>query len=391
MNDFTRRNAIGGIMLASPATAFGYQANSKVVFGIIGTGGRGVYVGSHMTRTPHAQLGAICDIYPDRIDRGKTQIPGGDKVPAYKDLNQLLAQKDIDAVLITTPIFLHPPHFEAAVKANKHIYCEKAAAASVKGVKYLLAANAKANPKKTIQFGFQQRHSPEYKKARSIYDEGKIGVVKQMMSYWILGNEPPRTKPTLPAMSREDELVRRWGSWRETSGSCIVEQDCHGIDILNWYGGVPTKASGTGGLRYPLMYGDWTSDHHSITYTYPNGVEGWLVSIKHTAGFRDVKEQMYGDKGMLELNRKYYKWHGMTPAAPFKDADDLRDTSLIERQDSKREITIDAVEVFFQSIVDGKPHNEAQMAADATYAGLLGRMAYELKREVTWDEMLKSE
>ncbi len=391
MSDLTRRNALGGLMIVSPATAFGTQANSKVGFGIIGTGGRGTYVGTHMTNDANAQLMAICDIYPDRIDRGKTQIPGADKVKAYKDLNDLLAQPDVDAVLIATPVFLHPAHFEAAVRAKKHIYCEKPAGADVKGVKRLLTAAAKADPSKTIQFGFQQRYSPEYLKAWSIFKEGKVGDVKMMMSYWILGNEPP-VKPPQNTLPPEEEKIRRWGSWQETSGGPIVEQDCHGIDVLNWWAGNhPTKAIGTGGLRYPLPYGDWTSDHHNITYYYPGGIEGYLISIKHTAGYRDVKEQMYGSKGMLELARTYYKWHGMIPSAPLKNADDLRDRSLIERGDSKREITIDAIEEFYKSIVEKRPHNMAKDAAESTFTAILGRMAYEKKREVTWEEMLKSE
>ena len=76
--------AASGLLIVKPETAFGYQANSKVSFGVIGTGGRGVYVGTHMTRDANAQLAAICDIYPDRIDRGKTQIPGADKVPRFE-------------------------------------------------------------------------------------------------------------------------------------------------------------------------------------------------------------------------------------------------------------------------------------------------------------------
>jgi len=391
MSAMSRRNALGGLIIVSPATAFGTQANSKVGFGIIGTGGRGTYVGTHMTNDANAKLVAICDIYPDRIDRGKTQIPGADKVKAYKDLNELLAQPDVDAVLIATPVFLHPEHFEAAVKARKNIYCEKPAGADVKGVKRLLAAAAKADPSKSIQFGFQQRYSPEYLKAWSIYKAGKIGEVKMMMSYWVLGNEPPVSGPTTP-LQPEEEKIRRWGAWQATSGGPIVEQDCHGVDVLNWWAqNHPTKAIGTGGLRYPLPYGDWTSDHHNITYYYPGGIEGWLISIKHTAGYRDVKEQMYGSKGMLELARTYYKWHGMIPSAPLKNADDLRDRSLIERGDSKREITIDAIEEFYKSIVEKRPHNMAKEAAESTLTSLLGRMAFEKKREVTWEELLKSE
>ena len=58
----------------------------------------------------------------------------------------------------------------------------------------------------------------------------------------------------------------------------------------------PTSAVGRGGLRFPLPYGDWKTDHHNIIYQYPGGVEGWLISIKHTAGYRDVKEQFYGSQ-----------------------------------------------------------------------------------------------
>ena len=83
-------------------------------------------------------------------------------------------------------------------------------------------------------------------------------------------------------------------------------------------------------------------------------MEGWLISIKHTAGFRDVKEQFFGSFGMLETARTYYKLHGPIANSPYKNADDLTDSSLIERRTSKREITIDAVEAFFASIRDGK-------------------------------------
>jgi myo-inositol 2-dehydrogenase / D-chiro-inositol 1-dehydrogenase len=76
--------------------------------------------------------------------------------------------------------------------------------------------------------------------------------------------------------------------------------------------------------------------------------------------------------------------------APLKNADDLRDRSLIEKVESKREITIDAVESFFTSIVERKPYNMAARAADSTFTSLLGRMAYETRREVTWEELQQS-
>jgi len=391
MEPISRRQAItGGILLVTPQAAFSYQANSAVSFGVMGTGGRGVYVGTHMANVKGTKIAAICDIYPDRIDNAKTKIPGAGSVRVHRDYHDLLAQSDVDAVLITTPVYMHPECFEAAVPSGKHIYCEKPAGADVAGVKRLLRASGKASAKQTIQFGFQQRFSPEYLTAYDYYKTGKVGDIKMMMSYWNLGGVPPKP-PAAPPTPVADEKVRRWGSWMAQSGGVIVEQDCHGVDMLNWFAGDahPLKARGTGSLRYPLAYGDQDSDHHEITYFYPNNVEGWLVSIKNTAGFRDVKEQFFGSLGMLETARTYYKLHGPIANSPYKNADDLTDSSLIERRTSKREITIDAVEAWFASIRDAKPYNMAPIAANATFTSILGRMAYQTKREVTWEEMLQ--
>jgi len=393
MKHITRRHAMTGVAanvtIMKSATAFGSQANSAVSFGIIGTGGRGRYVGTHMAKDPNARLTAICDIYPDRIDTAKTQVPGADKARAFRNHADLLAQNDIDAVLIASPVFLHPEHFEAAVNAGKHIYCEKPAGAEVAGVKRLMRAGERADKSRTIQFGFQQRFSPEYLTAMDILRSGKIGRLSMMISYWVLGGVPSASfKSPYPP---EDQKLRHWGLWRDYSGSPIVEQDCHGIDTLNWFAGAPPrKAIGVGGVRFPLPYGDWSSDHHNIIYTYPDNVEGWLMSIKFTADYRDVKEQFFCPRGVIETARTYYKLHGPGVKAVLKNADDLADRSLIERRDSTREITIDAIESFFKSIVEKKPYNMSKDAAESTLTALLGRMAYETKREVTWDELLRS-
>jgi predicted dehydrogenase len=117
-------------------------------------------------------------------------------------------------------------------------------------------ASDKASKKQSIQFGFQQRFSPEYLTAYDYYKTGKVGDIKMMMSYWNLGGVPPKPPATPPAPVA-DEKVRRWGSWMAQSGGVIVEQDCHGVDMLNWFAGDahPLKARGTGSLRYPLAYG----------------------------------------------------------------------------------------------------------------------------------------
>jgi predicted dehydrogenase len=377
-----------------PGTVFSAAANSTVGVGIIGTGDRGQYVGGHMGRDGRARVAAICDIFDDRIEQARKKVPGAADAKFYKDYRRLLDDKNVDAVYIATPVYLHPEMFEAAVAAKKHVYCEKPAGTNVAGVMRLMRAGRRAEPDRTIQFGFQQRFSPEYRKAHELVAAGALGEPRIMMSFWILGGVPSLNAPAgppWPKLAEEERRIRLWTQWMELSGGDIVECDCHGLDTLNWFANAhPVKAVGQGGLRYPIYYGDVTSDHYNIIFSYPNGAEGYLLSARSTCGFRDVKEQFFGSKGVLETARTYYKLHGPIAASGLANDDKLDDTSLIEKVPTKREITIDAVEAFFSSILEGKPRNMSQDAGISTLTSILGRMAYEFQREITWDEMLRN-
>ena len=109
------------LTILSPKVAFGYQANSAVALGIIGTGNRGRYDGAFFGQDPRVHIAALCDLYPDQIDLAKTKIPAAANAKSFKRYQDLLAEPGIDAVLITTPVYLHPECFEAAVQAHKHI------------------------------------------------------------------------------------------------------------------------------------------------------------------------------------------------------------------------------------------------------------------------------
>ena len=397
MRGITRREVVAGgtgTLLLQPGTVFSAAANSTVGVGIIGTGDRGQYVGGHMGRDGRARVAAICDIFDDRIEQARKKVPGAADAKVYKDYRRLLDDKNVDAVYIATPVYLHPEMFEAAVAAKKHVYCEKPAGTNVAGVMRLMRAGRRAEPDRTIQFGFQQRFSPEYRKAHELVAAGALGEPRIMMSFWILGGIPSLNAPAgppWPKLAEEERRIRLWTQWMELSGGDIVECDCHGLDTLNWFTNAhPVKAVGQGGLRYPIYYGDVTSDHYNIIFSYPNGAEGYLLSARSTCGFRDVKEQFFGSKGVLETARTYYKLHGPIAASGLANDDKLDDTSLIEKVPTKREITIDAVEAFFSSILEGKPRNMSQDAGISTLTSILGRMAYEFQREITWDEMLRN-
>jgi predicted dehydrogenase len=172
-----------------------------------------------------------------------------------------------------------------------------------------------------------------------------------------------------------DRAERVWYPWRAKSGDMIVEQDCHGVDVMNWYSGRhPLSAVGDGGRKL-RTYGD-TMDHLNVTYDYGDGLRGFLHACQLAQGWGQVDEQFFGTEGTLETHRKYYRWS--RPGQP------------VVKVDSKREITIDAIERFITHVVENKPENNATWAAESTLTSLLGRLAIDTGRRVTWEELLKS-
>ncbi len=387
MDEITRRSALGSIgsslLLVRPETALGYQANSAVALGIIGTGNRGRYVGGIFTKNPNVRLAAICDIQPSAIDAAKTQVPGADKARVYTDYGDLVSGPDIDCVLIATPIFLHPPHFEGAVNARKHVYCEKAAAADITGVKRVMAAGERADKTKHVQFGFQQRFGPEYLAAEKIISSGRLGELLLMRSHWMVsGAVKPSGRPRPAYASLAEEKLKNWYSWKETCGDFIVEQDCHGVDVLNWYAkGRPLLATGAGGKKI-RPYGD-CNDHANISYEYANGLRGLLHGCQFAQGWSLVNEQFFGTEGTVETSRQYYRW--MRPAAARSPGQ-----PPVEEVKSSREPTYDAVEYFLERVASGKPENHTLDAAESTLTAMMGRMAVETRKPVTWEEVLRA-
>jgi len=105
---------------------------------------------------------------------------------------------------------------------SKHIYCEKPAGADVAGVTRLVRAAKNADASKVIQFGFQQRFSPEYLAVLDILRSGKLGELLFMRRDWLLGGAPIHTFES--SHPREEWRIRHWGEFREASGDFIVEQ-----------------------------------------------------------------------------------------------------------------------------------------------------------------------
>lgn len=365
--NMNRRHAL--FTITSARAAFGSQANSKVQVGTIGTGNRGRYDTNFVAQDGRAQVVALCDLYPDQLDRAKTQVPAASSAKTFKDAAEMLAMPGLDAVFICTPVYLHPDHFALAVQAGKHIYCEKPAGADVAGVNKVLKFARIAKPSQVIFFGFQQRWSPEYLAAEQIIRSGRLGDLLLMRSEWMVGGI------RFGAQDRKlspEQLERTWYPFVAKSGGMIVEQDCHGVDVLNWFAQAkPLSASGSGG-RGRRTVGD-NIDFANVTYQYPNNLSGILTATQLIQTPGEVREQFWGSLGTITTHRKWYE-HVTAP-------------NRVTRVESKREITIDAIAQFLSHILEGKPKNMAFDACDSTLTAILGRMAVERGGTVSWSDL----
>jgi predicted dehydrogenase len=278
----------------------------------------------------------------------------------------MLASPDIDAVFIATPPFEHPRMFEAAIEARKHVYCEKPAGVDLAGVRRVIAAARKADPRKNIAFGYQQRYGPVYLEAYKRLKEGAIGELSNARGFWIDKDPFKRVAYADPKV----EKLRNWFAYKELSGDIIVEQDCHNLDVLHWFlDSRPTRAVGMGGRKVRTSMD--ILDHLTLSYEFPGNLHvNFEANQISPAGFRRVGEEFTGTAGLLETSRLRMVHH--------------RGPNQIETIESKRDITNDAVEAFLTNILNGTPENVAERSAVSTLFAILGRTAIYENREVTW-------
>ena len=362
------------LMAASLSLSAANAANGPLSVGVLGTGNRGTFVAAMLAKNTSARVVALCDVVPEHLAAAQKEI-GVANPKLYSDFQKLLAS-DIDAIIIATPVFLHAEHFEAAVQAGKHIYLEKPASMDVAGCKRVMRAADAADRKLNISFGFQRRYAQGYLKAKQLADSGAVGRIHLGFARFIKSEGISKSGQQLPPPLTEKERLANWGNWKALSGDLIVENNVHSIDVLNWFlGARPVSAIGSGGSTLPKR-GD-TRDHNFVAFEYPDGVQGQLSGTTLASpGYRDVVEQFFGPKGTIETSENHWR-HFRGP----------KDETF---EKSTRNITIDSVAAFVQRIQDGKPENTGVRGAESTLTAILGRMAMDQRREVTWDEMMKA-
>ena len=263
--DLTRRDAAklaGAATLLAAFPALIKAASDQLRFGLIGAGSRGDYLLSHLRKIDNGRCTALCDINQEHLDRSAQTI--GTNPAKHKDYRELLARKDVDAVFITTPLFMHFPVMKDALLAGKHVFCEKSLVFKPEEITELRALSAQ-HPKQIIQVGLQRRYSEFYQTVKSMVDKGILGNVTHMFAQW---NRNPgwKMKP-LPHLA--DQMMANWRLYRQYSGGLAAELASHQVDIAEWmFDSPPESVVGVGGHDY-MFDGRDILDNMQVVYKYP--------------------------------------------------------------------------------------------------------------------------
>lgn len=267
----------------------------KARIGFIGTGSRGMYNMHAVLSLQHAEVVALCDIYPPNLKEAAALCPNA---KTYSDYRKMLESPDIDGVIISTPLYLHAPMTLDALDAGKHVYCEKAMALTMEECKAIYDAYQKTD--KVLYFCMQRMFDQKYIKGMQMIHSGVIGDIVGERCYWFRNHDWRRPVPT-PELERQIN----WRLYRDYSAGLMTELASHQLEVCCWaMQMVPESVVGTGDIVY-WKDGREVYDSVNLVYHYSNGVKinyESLISNK----FNGMEDQILGNKGTMNLATGIY-------------------------------------------------------------------------------------
>jgi predicted dehydrogenase len=316
----TRRAVVGALTAASYSRILG--ANDRVQLGFIGYGLIGKQHVSDFSKQPDAECAAVSEVHTGRLDEGVTACGG--RAKAYRDFRKLLDDKDLQAVVISTPDHWHAAMTILACAAGKDVYVEKPMTVSVREGRLMVQAARKY--RRIVQVGTQQRSGVHYSKAIELMRGGAIGQVHsarigQYRNAMPGFGTPPDGAPPAgfnydmwlgPAPMRPYNPNRgiyhfRW-MW-DYSGGQMTNLGAHDIDIVQWLldSNGPRTVSSMGG-RWSMRDNGETPDTQDATFLYdPKLVLQWSMREASVGRGQGQGLEFFGTKGSLTINRSSFQ------------------------------------------------------------------------------------
>ncbi len=392
--DFVKAAAVASLAgTSTKLTSKLYAAGSDVLkVGLIGCGGRGTGATTQalMSVDKSVKLWAMADLFADQLEACYNMLSKGAKgrydrvdfnglpdqldVPEQRrfigfDAYQKLLASGVDMVILATPPHFRPEHFEAAVKAGKHVFMEKPVAVDPAGVKRIIATAPVAKQKGlSVVAGTQRRHQLHYIEVIKRIHDGAIGDILAAQCYWNNGGPWCLTAEKPAGVSDMEWQCRNWYWFCWLCGDHIVEQHVHNIDIMNWaLGSHPVQCMGMGGRQVRVGGNIW--DHFAVEFEYPGGVRALSMCTQIPGCTTRVSEHFVGTKGSAYIDG----------ATGF-----IKGQNSYEGPASPNPYVQEHIDLI-KSIRTGAAVNEAERVAESTMTAIIGRMSAYTGRALKWD------
>lgn len=319
-------SATGILAAGYTATAKGFAANETLHVGCIGTGGRCRHLMKSLASIPGVKIVGVCDVWDYHLEEGRKLAD--EKATTTKDYHQLLARKDVDAVLIGAPDHWHVPMTVDACEAGKDVYVEKPLTHDMTEASAVIGAQN--NHRRIVQVGMQQRSMPHMQKAAEIIKSGQLGTIHKVHLTWNRnvsrwqrpksGIDPATVdwKSFLGSAKQQPFDPYRFREWRwfwDFGGGIFTDLMVHFIDVAHWLLD----------MQYPSMavsIGDhfatkdlWeTPDTVQTLLRYPDRdvqvyFEGTFVNARNAAmlEFMGNDATLYMDRGRYEIHPERHR------------------------------------------------------------------------------------
>jgi predicted dehydrogenase len=330
--------------------------------GVIGTGWYGKSDVCRLIQVAPVEVVSICDVDKNMLTEaaeliGQRQKSG--KVPrTYGDYRDMLAEKDLDIVLIGTPDHWHALTAIAAIEAGAHVYVQKPTAVDVRESEAMLDAARRHH--RVVQVGTQRRSTPHLIHAKENVVEagllGKVAHVDICCYYHMRVNENPPPAPvpnfldyemwTGPAPLRPYVHLPHRGWWRafmEYGNGIIGDMCVHMFDTVRWMLdlGWPLRISSSGGIYVQKESAATTSDTQTATFAYDD-----LNVVWQHRSWGDAPDPqypwaltLYGEKGTLKANIERYDF------IPRGEGEPIHQECLFEREQYPEDLTEKDIEL----------------------------------------------
>jgi predicted dehydrogenase len=237
-----------------------------------------------------ARLVAVCDRVPERIQRVLSQQP---EVRGTESFDEILRDPDIDVVNICTPSGTHADMTVAALRAGKHVICEKPPDVTVEKVDAMIAAQRETGRK--LQVIFQSRFEPLNRRIKQVIEEGRLGRLVGVHGavHWYRA----QSYFNCPGMWK--------GTWAMDGGGSLSNQGVHTVDLIQWLCGPVTEVYGQFGV---FAHEIETEDKTVAVLSFENGAIGTLTTTTAAYPGLETELMLHGSKGSIVVRDDLVHW-----------------------------------------------------------------------------------